>query len=108
MGLDVYWHFGVPDLTSWESSQRTVVDELWDTDHLFAEAIEKTSRGEFPVLFGIDLYGDTVLNSEQSATALAELARIPGGSENPQVGLVERLLRKCIGTPGMHIAFIGD
>ncbi|MEV7923952.1 MULTISPECIES: hypothetical protein [unclassified Kitasatospora] len=108
MGLDVFWNSELPDLTSWGLSQRTVTESFGDEDDVLMDAIANLPREGFPTLFRIDLYGDTLLDSRQCATARAEVRTIPDWRENPQLVRLDTLLSKCSEAPGTFVYVAGD
>ncbi|WP_030245654.1 hypothetical protein [Streptomyces sp. NRRL S-350] len=108
MGLDVFRHSELPDLTSWEALQRTVTESFGDEDDVLMDIFGGLRPADFPVLSRIDPYGDTVLDSGQCATARAEVQTIPDWRSNPQLVLLEALLSKCGEAPGTYVYIAGD
>ncbi|MET9611431.1 hypothetical protein [Kitasatospora indigofera] len=108
MGLDVFWHSEMPDLTGWNSLQRTVVEAFSDEDDILMNTVSALPRENYPVLFGIDLYGDTILSPRQCETARSELREIQEWKENQQLVRLDALLGKCIQAPGTCVQISGD
>ncbi|MER6401903.1 hypothetical protein ABT263_38620 [Kitasatospora sp. NPDC001603] len=108
MGLDVFWHSEIPDLRIPDSSRRTVAEYFWDEDDVLMDAISSLSQSDFPVLFDIDLYGDTLLDFRQCAAARVEVERIPDWKNNAQLVRLEILLRRCSEAAGTYVYIAGD
>ncbi|MEU8514687.1 hypothetical protein AB0C76_24270 [Kitasatospora sp. NPDC048722] len=108
MGLDVFWHSERPDPTRWESLEKTLLGSLHDGDDVLMDIVTELPRVEFPVLAGIDPYGDTVLDSRQCTTARAEVQEIPAWRENAQLVSLEALLGGCSEAPGTYVYVAGD
>ncbi|MET9182763.1 hypothetical protein ABZX88_31790 [Kitasatospora aureofaciens] len=93
MGLDVFRHSELPDLTSWEALQRTITESFGDEDDVLMDIAMGLRHADFPVLSRFDPYGDTVLDSRQCATARAEVQELrslgPGG-RRPGAGRADR------------------
>ncbi|CAM5321485.1 hypothetical protein ACIG0C_31145 [Kitasatospora aureofaciens] len=50
MGLDVFRHSELPDLTSWEALLRTVTESFGDEDDVLMDIAMGLRHADFPVL----------------------------------------------------------
>ena len=68
--------------------------------------------GAYPMLSGIDLYGDTVFNRLQIPRLLSELVDIASNAQTDEdrklVSEIEMLARRCADNLHTYLKFIGD
>jgi hypothetical protein len=68
--------------------------------------------GAYPMLSGIDLYGDTIFNRLQIPRFLSELADLTSNARTDEdrklVSEIEMLARRCAYSLHTYLKFIGD
>jgi hypothetical protein len=66
----------------------------------------------YPMLSGVDLYGDTIFNRIQIPRFLSELARVASNAQRDEdrklVSEIEMLARRCADNLHTYLKFIGD
>ncbi|MFI9723829.1 hypothetical protein ACIHFE_29930 [Streptomyces sp. NPDC052396] len=72
------------------------------------ETVGDLDRDQFPMLGGLDPYGDAAFNQRQMSVLLKELDRLPDGCQGQWVDEVRALGRTVLQKPHRYLWFIGD
>jgi hypothetical protein len=89
------------------------IDGIIDPRNLFPDLLPPDEQSStYPMLAGIDLYGDTIFNRLQIPRFLTELADISANARTKEdrelVSEIERLARRCADNIHTYLKFIGD
>lgn len=89
------------------------IESIIDPKNLLPDLLPPDGRGdEFPLLSGIDLYGDTTFNRLQMPRFLSEWANVASNArteeERKLVSEIERLAGRCSDDVHKYLKFIGD
>ncbi len=89
------------------------IESITDPKNLLPEMLPSDELcSAYPMLAGIDLYGDTVFNRLQIPRFLSELADIASKAQTEEdrklVFQIEKLARRCAANVHMYLKFIGD
>ncbi|MGW0643150.1 hypothetical protein [Streptomyces badius] len=112
MGINVELHSARP-ARSWKKARRTLLRGCYGHGEALADALGSLHYLGVPGLLpAVDLYGDTVLNKQQSAAALIEVPRLKEqcSDERQRAALddLAAVLEQCAATPGSYVWFAGD
>ncbi|WP_405008410.1 hypothetical protein OHV13_33720 [Kitasatospora purpeofusca] len=112
MGVDVELHAMMPARPrNWELSRATLLAEIGDEEDILSDMISSLDPEAYPVLGGVDPYGDTFLDADGALAALAEIGRLKVSRPalpTPVIDGLERILQHCVQRPGAVVEFIGD
>jgi len=89
------------------------IENVADGKNLLANLLSPVERSDaYPMLAGIDPYGDTVFNPLQIPRFLSEWAEVGANArtqeERELVSEIERLARRCADEVHTYLKFIGD
>ncbi len=89
------------------------IESIADPKNLLAGLLPSLEKGDaYPMLAGIDPYGDTIFNPRQARRFLREWADLVSNArtreERALVSEIERLARRCADEVHKYLRFIGD
>ena len=88
------------------------VDAVADPKNCLARLLPEIDGQQYPVLGGIDPYGDTLFNGLQMRRFLLEWAdvsaRASTSEERDLVAKIDELARRCRDEVHLYIRFVGD
>lgn len=89
------------------------IEGIADPKNLLADLLPPYGRSDaYPMLAGIDPYGDTVFNRLQSPRFLSEWVDVVSNARTQEdrelVSEIERLARRCSDEVHTYLKFIGD
>ncbi|MEU8710985.1 hypothetical protein [Streptomyces sp. NPDC048663] len=113
MGIDLELHSSRPARNNWRKSRATLLRSSYGHGDALADALGSLQLLGVPGrLTAIDLYGDTLMNEQEAATALQEIHGLRGScaDERQLAALVDltAMLEQCAATQGSYLWFAGD
>jgi hypothetical protein len=89
------------------------IESIIDPKNLLPKMLPSDEQNiAYPMLAGIDLYGDTVFNRLQIPRFLSELEQIASNAQTVEdrtlLSQIEALARRCAAEVHMYLKFIGD
>ncbi len=89
------------------------IESIIDPKNLLPDLLPADGESKaYPLLAGIDLYGDTVFNRIQMPPFLSEWAEVALRAQTEEdkelVSEIERLARQCAASVHVYLKFIGD
>jgi hypothetical protein len=88
------------------------VDSVADPKNYLAKLLPEIDGEKYPLLGGIDPYGDTVFNGLQMRRFLMERADVSAkasiSQERDLVAKIDELARRCRDEVHLYIRFVGD